>query len=158
MNRLTEEQKREATLVASLGCDRELIARYLGCEEIQLVETLAQDEEFRQAWQRAHATAELSHIRNIQQAAKDEKNWRASVWWLERNVPARYAKRSLGEITRNEFVKLIRNVAEKIAGAVHQPDDRKRLLGKLAELAEQIEDDLTYQEEYEPTEEEHETE
>lgn len=158
MNQLTEEQKREATLVASLGCDRELITRYLGCEEIQLVETLANDEAFYKAWQRANATVELSHIRNIQQAAKDEKNWRASVWWLERHVPARYAKRSLGEVTRNELVKLIRTVAEKIASVVKQPEDQKRLLTKLSELAEQIEDDFTISEEPGLVEEENETE
>ena len=158
MNQLTEEQKHEATLVASLGCDRELIARYLGCDEIQIVETFARDETFRKAWHRAHATAELSHIRNIQQAAKEEKNWRASVWWLERHVPARYAKRSLGEVTRSELVKLIRNVAEKIASVVKQPEDQRRLLSKLTELTEQIEDDFTISEELESLEEEDETE
>ena len=148
----------EATLVASLGCDRELIARYLGCEEIQLVDSLAHDEAFHKAWQRAHATAELSHIRNIQQAAKDEKNWRASVWWLERHVPVRYAKRSLGEVTRNELVKLIQTIAQKIASVVEQPDDQRRLLSKLTELTEQIENDFIFSEVPELTEEEDATE
>ena len=48
------------------------------------------DAEFVANVRRAEASVELSHMRNVQQAAKDKKDWRASVWWLERRSPERF--------------------------------------------------------------------
>lgn len=65
MPHLTEEQKKEATLIASVGCDRELAARYLGCSIHDLVNEALSDDVFAKALRRAEAGAELAHMRNI---------------------------------------------------------------------------------------------
>ncbi len=142
MAHLTEEQKKEATLIASVGCDRELAARYLGCTVQDLVSDALRDEIFAKALRRAEAGAELAHMRNIQQAAKEERHWRASVWWLERRAPHRYGRRGSGEITRRELIRFLSSVTSSVASAIHQTEDRQRVLDKLDELADNLTDPL----------------
>lgn len=88
-----EMSARDVVAAVRLGCDRATAARCAGWTMAQLDRRLAADEDFRREIERSEAVLELSHLRNVQAAAKDEKNWRASVWWLERSMPARYGKR-----------------------------------------------------------------
>ncbi len=50
------------------------------------------DSDFAAQLKRAEATPEMAHMRNLHNAAKEEKNWRVSVWWLERQNKARQAR------------------------------------------------------------------
>lgn len=146
MLHLTEEQKKEAVLIASVGCDRELASRYLGCSIHDLLNEALRDDSFAKSLRRAEASAELAHMRNIQQAAKDDRHWRASVWWLERRAPHRYGRRGSGEITRRELVRFLGSVTSCVVGAIHQEEDRQRVLDQLDELAENLSDPLLLEE------------
>ncbi len=139
---LTDDQKREATLIISVGCDRETAAKYVGCTPASLEETAHADPAFAVALRRAEAGCELAHMRNLQQAARDERHWRASVWWLERRAPERYARRDVGAVSRRELVRFLGAVASGIAGVVRHEEDRQRVLDKLSELANSFADPL----------------
>lgn len=142
MTRLTDKQRDEATLIASVGCDRETIASYVGCPAEDLAAECRADAEFAAALRRAEAACELAHMRNIQQAARDERHWRASVWWLERRLPERYARREPGAVSRRELARFLTNVAAGVASSVTSQADRDRVIGALAELNEQLYDPL----------------
>jgi hypothetical protein len=81
-------------------------------------------------------------MRVVQQAAREQKQWRASLWWLERRAPDRYARRDAGTVTRRELGRFLHAVAGGIAAEVRDEDDRRRVLDRLALLADSIADPL----------------
>jgi hypothetical protein len=109
----------------------------------QLRSTLKQDPQFAKQLARAEATPEFSHMRNLQNAAKDEKHWRASVWWLERCAPERYARRNPAAISAVQLKQIIKELADAIAGEVGCREDRERLLTRFAVIARSMQDDET---------------
>ena len=139
---LNDEQKREAALIASVGCDRETAAKYVGCAAEALADAAQSDPGFADALRRAEAGCEVAHMRNIQQAAREERNWRASVWWLERRLPERYARREAGAVGRRELLRFLSAVASGLAAAIHSDDDRRRVLDKLQQIGESLADPL----------------
>lgn len=139
---LNDEQKREAVLIASVGCDRETIAKYAGCGLDDLNTSLLVDKAFGKELRRAEAACELAHMRNLQQAGRDVRQWRASVWWLERRAPERYAKREAGSVGRRDLVAFLREVSSSLAAAVRHEDDRERVVAKLKSLGEAAADPL----------------
>ena len=90
---ITDQQKDEFCAAISLGCDLETARKFQGWTQEQLSMALDGDPKFHQKLHRAEATAELTHVRNLNSAAAEPKNWRVSVWWLERRWPQRYGKR-----------------------------------------------------------------
>ena len=136
---LTEAQKSEFCSIVRFGCDRVTAGKYLGCSMQQLRSTLQHDPQFAKQLARAEATPELMHMRNLQNAAKDEKHWRASIWWLERCVPERYARRNPDSISAAQLRQVVKQLADAIAGEVSDLDDRTRLMKRLASIAGSIE-------------------
>ena len=135
MSPLTEEQKREALLILSVGCDEETAARYVGCSPEALAREAAADSRFATDRGRAQAATELSHMRNVQQAARDEKHWRASVWWLERHAPDRYGRRSQGAVSSKRIEGLLHALANAVAAGVHDAEDRARVMQSIERIA-----------------------
>ncbi|MGL4512312.1 MAG: hypothetical protein ACRCT8_04420 [Lacipirellulaceae bacterium] len=142
MKTLTEEQKRDVVAILALGCDRETAAKYAGLTAAGLDDEARRDADFAVELRRAEAGCELGHMRVVQQAAREEKQWRASLWWLERRAPDRYAKRDPGLVTRRELARFLNTVAGGIAAEVRSEEDRQRVLDRLAVLAEAIGDPL----------------
>ena len=139
---LTDEQKQEATLIASVGCDRATAAKYVGCSLQQLNAAAYGDPAFAEQMRRAEAGCELAHMRNIQQASRDEKHWRASVWWLERRLPERYARRDAGAVGRRDLAGFLAKLSADLAGLLRNTEDRDRVLEKLKEAGESLSDPL----------------
>lgn len=142
MTPLSDERKREAALIVSIGCDRETAAKYVGCDAEAFRSAVLCDEGFAEALAKAEAGCELAHMRNIQQAAREDRHWRASVWWLERRLPDRYAKRDAGAVSRKELMRFLSSLAGGIAATVQTEEDRQRVLDKLGDLAESLSDPL----------------
>ena len=136
-----DEQKREFCLMISIGCDRETACKFLGCQPAELHRELEQDAEFHKQLLKAEATPEFSHMRNLHNAAKDEKHWRASVWWLERNAPERYARRAAGALTAAQLQEVIEELAEVIAKEVVSEEERRRLLARFEQIAQAMQGD-----------------
>ena len=102
---VTLQQKDEFCAAISLGCDRETARKFQGWTQEQLSLAIDNDPKFHQKLQRAEATAELTHVRNLNSAAAEPKNWRVSVWWLERRWPQRYGKRHIRVLKEKEILK-----------------------------------------------------
>jgi hypothetical protein len=87
--RFTEWQRGKLCEVILLGCDRTTACDYIGVSLAELQQEMERDEKFEREVARAEAEAAVRHMGNVHKAAKDEKNWRTSVWWLERREQAR---------------------------------------------------------------------
>lgn len=142
MRRLTKDEKREACAIASVGCDRDIAARYLGCTLDEFQAELARQPTFARDLAKAEAAAELVHMKNLKIAAEDEKNWRASVWWLERRSPERYGRRNPTAIPAGQLQSFLSEVAQVISDAVADSDQRAELLQRIESLARDT--DQTY--------------
>lgn len=148
---LNDEQRREAVLIASVGCDRETIAKYAGCGLEELNRALLVDRAFGRELRRAEASCELAHMRNLQQAGRDVRQWRASVWWLERRAPERYAKRDAGSVGRRDLIAFLKEVSVSLAAAVRHEDDRERVIAELKTFSEAAADPLRLTDRRSPT-------
>jgi hypothetical protein len=139
---LTDEQKSQIVGILSVGCDRQTAVDFVGCSLRDLHRAMERDSEFASNIRRNEAGAELSHMRNVQTAAKDAKNWRASVWWLERRSPERYGPRGAGAVTARQLKAFIGMVVDILAVEVRDPADRQRLCARLQRLVAEFEQKL----------------
>lgn len=135
---LTEQQQRDVCLILSTGCDRLAAAKYVGCSLADLRRAIRNVPQFAADLRRAEAAIEMTHMRNVQNAAKDEKHWRASVWWLERRAPERYGRRDAGEITVPQLESFAAQLIAAVSEEVRDEGDRGRLLARLRRVAESV--------------------
>lgn len=136
----TDDEKRECCLMISIGCDRETACNYLGKTAEQLRAELRDCPEFFKELLRAEATPEFNHMRNLYNAAKEEKNWRASVWWMERRAPERFARRLPDTLSTTQLRNFVEELAETIINEINDSQDRTRLLAKLMDTTKQLQD------------------
>jgi hypothetical protein len=135
---LTDEQKGRICGALAVGCDRETAANIVGCSLGDIRRAMQVDAEFALRIRRAEATTELNHMQNVKEAAKDVKNWRASVWWLERHSPERFGKRGAGQITSRQLRAFTAIIADILVDPTASVDERKRLQGKLKQLSDAV--------------------
>jgi hypothetical protein len=129
---LTDEQKTHICAVLTIGCDRQTAADYVGCSLADMRHQMQNDGPFLAAVCRAEAKIELNHMRNVHTAATGEKkDWRASVWWLERRSPERYARRAAGEVTQRQLKAFVAILADALKTDVHSVEDRERIMARL---------------------------
>jgi hypothetical protein len=68
---LSAEQKAQVYGILSVGCDRETAANFVGCSPADIVREMRHDQGFAATVRRTEAATELSHMRTVQNAAKD---------------------------------------------------------------------------------------
>ncbi|HEX4415168.1 MAG TPA: hypothetical protein VH107_16160 [Lacipirellulaceae bacterium] len=142
---LSAEQMGQIYGILSVGCDRETAANFIGCLPADIVRAMRSDAEFNTSVRRTEAAAELNHMRTVQNAAKDEKNWRASVWWLERRSPERFGSRGAGTVTTRHLKAFLTLVAECLNSDIRDAADRERVMTRLKDfqsMADDLADDL----------------
>jgi hypothetical protein len=130
-NLLTDEQKGRICGVLAVGCDRITAANYVGCAVADIGHTMEHDPSFAANLLRTEAATEVAHMRNIQKMAEDPKNWRASVWWLERRAPERYGPRGAGELTLRQIGEFLDVVAQILCEEVFDEEIRQKIMGRL---------------------------
>lgn len=123
-----------------LGCDRDTASKYLGYTTSHLEKQLAEDIEFLRKTLKAEGAAELHQMKNLHNATKDAKQWRASVWWLERRAPSRFGRRSALAITAPEWSRFLAVIADAIVAEVSSEADRQQLIARIAQLVDVVDD------------------
>lgn len=142
---LSAEQRGQIYGILSVGCDRETAANFIGCSLAEIVRAMRSDAEFNASVRRTEAAAELNHMRTVQNAAKDEKNWRAAVWWLERRSPERFGSRGAGTVTARHLKAFLTLIGECLNSDIHDATDRERVMLRLKEfqsMADDLADEL----------------
>jgi hypothetical protein len=137
---LTGEQKQHAAAILSAGCDRETVAKYLNCLLGDIQREMSQDPQFAAEVRRAEASSELNHMRNVQRAAQDEKQWRASVWWLERRAPERFGRRDAGAVTPRQLEQVISHLISLVLEEIHDREDLERVVVRLQDAARSLQE------------------
>lgn len=137
---LSDEQKGQICGILSVGCDRETAANFVGCSLTEIGHMMQLDPAFALNILRTEAGTELSHMRNVQQAAKDVKNWRASVWWLERHSPERFGARGAGEVTVRQLKAFVETLAGVLNDEFQNEEQRKRVIGRLDQAIRTLEE------------------
>jgi hypothetical protein len=79
-------------------------------------------------------------MRTVQKAAKDEKNWRAAVWWLERRSPERFGSRSAGAVTARHLKAFLTMAGDVLNTEIRDPTDRERVMSRLTEFQTLVDD------------------
>jgi hypothetical protein len=137
---LSAEQKAQVYGILSVGCDRETAANFVGCSQTDIIRAMRSDPEFARTVRRTEAAAELSHMRTVHNAAKDEKNWRASVWWLERRSPERFGSRSAGTVTARHLKAFLTILGEGLNSDIHDAADHERVMSRFKEYQTLVDD------------------
>jgi hypothetical protein len=132
---LDDLKKRDICVILSLGGTRQMAAQYAGCSVRTIRNTTKRDPFFADQLAKTEISPEVKFLKNIIDAAKEEKNWRAAAWALERMYPERYARRRPETIP----VAQLRDVVEYLVEmAMEQaPDSRnpKTLRATLTKIA-----------------------
>jgi hypothetical protein len=135
---LTDEQKAQVCGILSVGCDRQTAADYVACSLADIRHAMQQDAAFMADVCRAEAAIELTHMRNVQEIATGKKEWRASVWWLERRSPERFARKA-GTLTSRQLKAFVTFLTEVYREEVRDEADRERLIARFNRLVEMLE-------------------
>jgi len=138
---LTEDQMNKVCTVVKAGGDLATATGYAECDTRELVNTLDAIKHFAKEVRFAEATVELQHMTNVLKAsnAKDGRYWRASVWWLERRSPERFARRPAGAITPTQLKQAIHTLNEMMLQKLESPADQQRINDSLTEIIGSIE-------------------
>jgi hypothetical protein len=140
---LADEQKAAIYGILSVGCDRQTAADFVGCTLVDFGRAMRQDREFAASVRRTEATVELNHMRNVHKLATGEddekKEWRASVWWLERRSPERFGARSAGTVTARQLIRFSSMLAGILADEIHDEADRNRVLLRMDRVVGSLE-------------------
>lgn len=121
--------------VLLLGCDRATACNFLGVTAERLHAEMGRDAAFAVEVLRSEAQAQVDHMRNVRAAALDEKNWRGSIWWLERR------DRELGaaeDLAPWQFSAAVREALGKLVDVVladvADPIRRQTIINELHEI------------------------
>jgi hypothetical protein len=125
-----EKQDKLLGLIA-IGCTRRFAAQSVGCAPSTVSYTAAHNPEFAQKLRTAQAHPILSHLKNINEAARLPHYWRASAWALERLRPDDYLQQKQNAFTPQQISQLMECLSQIIVEEIPIPDFRKNVLKRL---------------------------
>ena len=131
MKPISEIKQREILALLSVGCSRRTAARYVNCTQKAIDELAQANPDFAEKLRRAEANMEIESIKNMFNAAKQEKNWRASAWLLERKSPEEFLKKKPDVIPAGLLDTLLNRIVTLLIEECPAAVQRKGLLKKL---------------------------
>jgi hypothetical protein len=135
---LSEEQQAQVCGILSVGCDRQTASDFLGCSLGDLRRAMRQNSTFAAQVRRAEARAELSHMQIVHESSSEKKNWRASIWWLERRSPERFARRA-GAVTSRQLKAFVAILVDIFGDEIRDVEDRQRVGARLNRVVDSLE-------------------
>jgi hypothetical protein len=131
---LDEMKQREILAILSMGCSRRTAARYVNCAPSTIQYTAEHNAKFAEKLARAQSQAVVTHMKNINTAAKKAQYWRAAAWALERLNPEEYASPHPELITAEQMSRLMAYFSQIVMEEVPVDAYRKKIVKKLGEL------------------------
>jgi hypothetical protein len=135
---LDDGKQREILAIISMGCSLAAAAEYVGCAVSTIQRTADRDPLFAESLGRARNNTELDLVRNIRNAAKNEKYWRAAAWALERFFPQKYQSRRPDVLTPEQVAQFIREFARMIVQQLPVERYRKNIIRSVESLARDL--------------------
>jgi hypothetical protein len=137
MKKLSKLQRDNVCTILAIGGTRIAAARFVGCSVDDLDELMAHDPEFARELDKATGNAEALQLKNLAEAAHDNKDWRASAWLLERRFPQRYARRPPAAAAQERLERVLDSFIDLIVSQIADAGLRQQILDQLTELARQ---------------------
>jgi hypothetical protein len=125
---LSEQKKAKIIALLAAGCSKLTAASVVNCHPQTIANTVKRDPQFAERLAAAEHTAELVHLRNINNAAAEVKYWRASAWMLERLRPETFARQAPDAISPLQLVELVQQIATIVIQEIPVPAFRKQVL------------------------------
>ena len=135
---LDQEKKAEICAVVRLGCSRATAAKRTGCTVADIRREAQRDPQFAARLGAAESDLEIAHMRNVFEASKETKNWRVSVWALERIHPARYARRGPDVVTSEQLARFVRVFTEIILEEIPDKTHQRNIVSRVGRLLTQL--------------------
>jgi hypothetical protein len=135
---LDEGKQREIVAIISMGCSRRTAAQYVGCAHSTIQYTAERNEKFADKLERAQSQAVVTHVKNINSAAKKAQYWRAAAWALERLNPEEFAAPHPNAITIEQASRLLDCFARIVIEEVPVDAYRKSIIKRLGELTKMV--------------------
>jgi hypothetical protein len=135
---LDEGKQREIVAILSMGCSRRTAAQYVGCDRKTIQNTAERNKKFAEKLERAQSQAVVTHVKNINSAAKKAQYWRAAAWALERLNPEEYATPHPDMISLEQVSRVIDCFAQIVIEAVPVDAYRKSIIKRLGELTKMV--------------------
>jgi len=135
---LDEIKQREILAILSVGCSRRTAAKYVGCAPSTIQNTAERDEKFAEKLDRGENQAVVTHMTNINKAAKKAQYWRAAAWALERLNPEEYASKHPDAITVEQISRLMAFLSQVLMEEVPVDAYRKNIMKRLGDLTKMV--------------------
>ncbi|MCO6045753.1 hypothetical protein NG895_17790 [Aeoliella sp. ICT_H6.2] len=132
---ITEQQVHDLVGVLAAGCPVETALEATGVSPAEFELAMHGEPQFPYRAHRAGALTEVRQLQNVRLAGNEPKNWRASVWWLERCRGHRYLAKAPRTITEEQFAAFRSDIARLVDREVRHADDHDRLIAGLGELS-----------------------
>jgi hypothetical protein len=110
-NILDQDKRSQILALLSNGSSRRTAALIVGCAPSTITRTAIRDPEFAQQLALAERNIEVSALRTIRNAARQERYWRAAAWILERLNPDEFAPRPSKSFSPAEVGRVLSHVA-----------------------------------------------
>jgi len=136
---LDDARQREVLAILTVGGNRQVAAHYVGCHPCTIYRTALRDPEFGRALSQAETRHEISHLNNINCAAKEAKYWRAAAWMLERKYPTRYGKRKPTALSAEQLATVLSQFADILVEELPDPEIRQRIMKRVGAITRQLE-------------------
>ncbi len=137
---LDEIKKGQIIAMLAVGCSRRTAAKFIGCDVKTIANTAEREPAFAERLRQTENSQEYTHLKNIQDAAKQDKYWRAAAWVLERRFPDDYGRRGPHVVTVNQIRELLARFAEIIVEEVPVPEYRKNILKRFTAISAGLKD------------------
>jgi len=137
---LDELTQQKLCAVLALGCSRKTAADYLGSRVEVIQRTARRHPQFLEQLAKSEAVCEVSALTQLGKALKDERNWRAVTWLLERRYPERYGRRKSRTASPRQVADMIQQVVEIVAAEVSDESDRRRIVERLRSVVHGLQD------------------
>ena len=121
-----------------LGCDLPTAAWAAGHSPAEVRAELERDASFVREVRTAESTFEYKHLHNLDEAAKDKKNWRVSMWLLERRLPDKYERQRPRTIRESQLMPLLKSLANAMVEVVEDPEQRTALLERVKVIVDEL--------------------
>ena len=135
---LDDGKRREILAILSTGCSQAVAAEYVGCCVSTIQRTVERDPLFAESLGKARNNAELGLVRNIRNAANNEKYWRAAAWALERFFPNKYHPGSPHLISAEQLALVLTQFAHMIVEQVPVARYRKNIIKGLESMVRSL--------------------
>jgi hypothetical protein len=121
-----------------LGCDLRTASWAAGRSPVEVKRDLEANADFVREVKQAESTFEYKHLQHLEEAAKDKKNWRVSMWLLERRLPDKYEKQRPRTVKESQLMPLLKSLADAIVDGVEDDEQRAALLKRVEDTVEEL--------------------